>query len=165
MARNNALSGNLNLSPDQQNMLDGLDYDTMIWADNDITFTPNDVFNLLESKEMITAGIYRMINNQLSAGSDWRADKYLTKEELDIANGHLIEVEFTGFGLIAIKKGVFEKLSFPWFDPFKTPYAGGSEYFATDDVSFCIKAKEAGFKIFIDPRVRVLHEKTVVLSV
>ncbi len=32
-----------------------------------------------------------------------------------------------------------------------------------EDVSFCLRAKENGFKIHIDPAIRVGHEKKIVL--
>jgi len=31
----------------------------------------------------------------------------------------------------------------------------------SEDVYFCAKAREAGFKIWVDPRVKVKHLKTV----
>ncbi len=35
--------------------------------------------------------------------------------------------------------------------------------FTMEDVAFCLQAKERGFKILIDTKVRVGHEKKVVL--
>ena len=32
-----------------------------------------------------------------------------------------------------------------------------------EDVSFCLDAKEAGYEIWCDPRIRVGHEKTRVI--
>jgi hypothetical protein len=32
-----------------------------------------------------------------------------------------------------------------------------------EDVSFCLDAKEAGFEIWCDPKIRVGHEKTRIL--
>ena len=33
-----------------------------------------------------------------------------------------------------------------------------------EDVSFCLDAKEAGFEIWCDPRIRVGHEKTRIIQ-
>jgi hypothetical protein len=30
-------------------------------------------------------------------------------------------------------------------------------------LSFCIKAQQAGYKVYVDPTVRILHEKKVMI--
>ena len=36
-------------------------------------------------------------------------------------------------------------------------------FYSGEDVSFCLDAKEAGFEIWCDPRIRVGHEKTRII--
>ena len=72
-----------------------------------------------------------------------------------------MEVSHTGFGFLLIKKGVFESMTYPWFKPIEKRI-GDMVDFTMEDVSFCLRAKEAGFKIYIDPQVIVGHEKKVV---
>lgn len=74
----------------------------------------------------------------------------------------LVEVAYTGMGFMLVKRGVFEKLEYPWFRPIEKKI-GDMVDFTMEDVAFCLRAKEAGFKIFIDPAVKVGHEKNVVL--
>lgn len=74
----------------------------------------------------------------------------------------LIEVAYTGFGFMMIKKGVFESMTYPWFRPIEKKI-GNMVDFTMEDVAFCLRAKETGFKVHIDPLVRVGHEKKVVL--
>ena len=73
-------------------------------------------------------------------------------------------VDYTGFGWVLIKKGVFENLEYPWFAPKMQVFESGSvQDMCGEDVSFCLDAKEAGFDIWCDPRIRVGHEKTRVI--
>ena len=41
--------------------------------------------------------------------------------------------------------------------------SGAVQDMCGEDVSFCLDAKEAGFRIMCDPRIRVGHEKTRVI--
>ena len=75
-------------------------------------------------------------------------------------------VDYTGFGWVLIKKGVFEHevMTFPWFAPKMQVFESGAvQDMCGDAVSFCLDAMDAGFKIWCDPRIRVGHEKTRVI--
>ena len=75
-------------------------------------------------------------------------------------------VDYTGFGWLLIKKGVFEHegLPYPWFAPKMQVFESGEvQDMCGEDVSFCLDAIEAGFEIWCDPRIRVGHEKTRVI--
>ena len=71
-------------------------------------------------------------------------------------------VDYTGFGWLLIKNGVFEHegMPYPWFAPKMQIFESGEvQDMCGEDVSFCLDAKEAGFEIWCDPRIRVGHEK------
>ena len=75
-------------------------------------------------------------------------------------------IDYTGFGWLLIKKGVFESegLPYPWFAPKMQVFESGEvQDMCDEDVSFCLDAKEAGFEIWCDPRIRVGHEKTRII--
>ncbi len=73
-------------------------------------------------------------------------------------------VDYTGFGWVLIKKGVFENMEYPWFAPKMQVFeSGGVQDMCGEDVSFCLDAKEAGIETWCDPRIRVGHEKTRVI--
>ena len=75
-------------------------------------------------------------------------------------------VDYTGFGWLLIRKGVFEHegLPYPWFAPKMQIFESGEvQDMCGEDVSFCLDAKEAGFEIWCDPRIRVGHEKSRVI--
>ena len=75
-------------------------------------------------------------------------------------------VDYTGFGWLLIKNGVFEHegMPYPWFAPKMQIFESGEvQDMCGEDVSFCLDAKEAGFEIWCDPRIRVGHEKTRII--
>jgi hypothetical protein len=59
----------------------------------------------------------------------------------------LQEVGSVGMGVMLIKANVFAKLAEPWFE---TPWRHDKRGYIGEDVFFCRKAREAGFKIWID---------------
>ena len=66
-----------------------------------------------------------------------------------------------------MKQGVFEKMPRPWFKirHILWPDEIGFEVNMGEDYAWCENAKEAGFKIMLDPQVKVLHHKGTVLRV
>ena len=87
--------------------------------------------------------------------------QFLTPADIASQQG-LINVAYTGMGFMLIKRGVFEAIEYPWFKPIEKRI-GHMVDFTMEDVAFCLRAREKGFKILIDPAVRVGHEKGVVL--
>ena len=72
--------------------------------------------------------------------------------------------DYTGFGWVLIKKGVFENLEYPWFAPKMQVFESGEvQDMCGEAVSFCLDCIEAGYKIWADPRIRVGHEKTRII--
>ena len=50
-----------------------------------------------------------------------------------------------------------------YFEKMQVFESGDVQDMCGEDVSFCLDAKEAGFRIMCDPRIRVGHEKTRVI--
>jgi hypothetical protein len=73
----------------------------------------------------------------------------------------LVDVAYTGMGFMLVKKGVFEKLEYPWFKPIEKQ-VGDMVDFTMKDVAFCLRIREKGIHVLIDPMVRVGHEKSMV---
>jgi len=71
-------------------------------------------------------------------------------------------VDYTGFGFILVKKGVFESLKYPWFRPLWKQFGNVTE-FTMEDVSFCHMVKDLGYKVWVHPQVVVNHEKKILL--
>lgn len=105
---------------------------------------------------------------QFAAVKDWNEETFKTNgsfkflESPDLPEKGLLEVAYSGFGFLLIKQGVFESIDYPWFSP-EHITIGNCVDFASEDVSFCLKARRAGFKIHVDPTVIVGHEKSQIL--
>lgn len=74
-------------------------------------------------------------------------------EQIYEPSTELFECQAVGTGVMMIKMSVFDKLPQPWF----FYEQNGGEMKTGSDMWFCNKAKEAGFKIWCDPRIKVGH--------
>jgi GT2 family glycosyltransferase len=155
-----------------QKPFDGkLDYDYILWIDSDIIFNYKDFLKLIERNVDVCGGLYLMENGiQYAAVKNWDLQffkqhgtfQFLSPEDIKNTTD-IIEISYTGFGFLLMKKGVIEKLEYPWFEPQIINFGEEMIDFASEDVSFCLKVKSAGIKIYIDPTVKVGHEKVKIL--
>lgn len=145
-----------------------LTYDKLFWIDSDIIFTPEDVLKLYESDKDIVTGAYYIGNGEVTAYKEKLGRPYTIEEVQNMTE--LTKIHSAGFGFICIKSGVFESLSRPWFqsvpvtmvddetkEEFTFPIMG-------EDVSFCHRANNAGFEVWLDPSVKLIHHKTMRLT-
>ncbi len=169
-ARNLCLGGDVLRGEDQKPFNGQINYTHMMWIDSDIVFTPQHFQTLLNHDKDIMSGIYMMSDSKHFATVKAWDEGYFAKNgtfkfmDTDELNDHkgLIEVDYTGFGFMLVKRGVFESLKYPWFRPIFYKM-GNCQDFCSEDVGFCRLIAEKGYKIYIDPQVRVGHEKNIVL--
>lgn len=180
VARNGCLSRKRGFRVDQK-PFEGVfdDYDRMIWVDSDNIVTTNDILKLIAHDVDIVSAWYRQYStgnlddtNKVACGYWKRGDGYQEVRSLTVADipkqpvneKGLIEVDYAGMGLMIVKKGVFESMSYPWFRGDVIHWVENGVEMAdvdTDDAGFCARAKENGFKVYVDPAVRIKHEKLV----
>lgn len=152
-----------------------IDYDYMLWIDSDVIFNPEDFASLLSMDKDIASGVYLMSEKgghpqRFATVKKWDEEyflknssfEFLTKEDVRKSDTPFV-ADYTGFGFILIKKGVFEKLEYPWFRPIFFDF-GEVRDFCMEDVGFCLHAKSNGFKVWINPQTIVKHEKKILLS-
>lgn len=149
-----------------------LEYDYLMWIDSDIRFNVKDFFALLDMNRDISSGWYAQPGKATDGGlytpvvekmdneyfKFHGSYQFLTSKDMDNLPG-LTKVDYIGFGWVLIKKGVFESIPYPWFAPKLIDLGNGLKDMCSEDVSFCQDAKKAGFDIWLNPRVRVGHEK------
>ncbi|MCR4336117.1 MAG: hypothetical protein NUV57_06325 [archaeon] len=140
----------------------GFLFDYLLWIDNDIVFSFKQVQKLishLDSGKDFVSGVYF---NPLDDGIKPVAyhasgERYKWLEESEL-NG-LMEVDAVGFGFCAFKMDIARRV----FEKFKPrPFNlrqldDGS--LVTEDQVFCERAKELGYKIFLDSELIVKHAK------
>jgi GT2 family glycosyltransferase len=168
--RNMCLCGDVLRGENQKPFNGKIDYTHLMWIDNDIVFTPQQFQKLLDYDKEIVSGVYLMADQMHYATVEkWDENFFQEKGHFDFIKPDnfknktgLIEVAYTGLGFMLVKKGVFESLKYPWFEPlFFT--IGQCKDFSSEDVAICTKFKQNGFKIYIDPQIRVGHEKKMVI--
>lgn len=166
-AREITLNGGSPGSPTDSRPMHGqISYDKILWIDSDIKFTPEDVIKAYESEYEIVVGAYLLGDGSVVAhkelmGAPYSYDQVLKmKEPVQIWGG--------GMGFMAVKSGVFESLSRPWFQSVKAKvdWEDGVLDFPImgEDLSFCHRAGEAGFEIWLDPSIKLEHNKVMKLT-
>lgn len=137
-------------------------YDKIIWIDSDIEWAVADFFKLYKSNKDILSGCYLMQDRTVPIYTQVRGNM-MSEEEL-LTKTDPFEVVGAGFGFISMKNGVFEKMPRPWFGPVAIPNEGNDSnpefVLIGEDLSWCTKAIRSGFDIWVDPSVRVTHQKT-----
>lgn len=139
-------------------------YDTIVWIDSDIVWEVEEFERLIKSEHDIISGMYyTQIGDMSVSVSKFAPDGIspINCKELDFFfDDEPIEVFGVGFGFIAMKSGVFERMQRPWFrieridHPVKKIILDIGE-----DYSWCMNARRAGFKIMLDPTIKVDHIK------
>ena len=174
-ARCKCLGANVLRGPDQLPWDGKLKYDYQLWIDSDIVFNVEKFYQLVLMDEKIASGWYCTEDGKTTSVAHWLDEddfkgngRVMNHETLDsIAKRQKpFTVDYAGFGWLLIKHGVFEdsQMKYPWFAPKMQIFESGAvQDMCGEDVSFCLDAKEAGFRIMCDPRIRVGHEKTRVI--
>ena len=181
-ARCKCLGANVLRGPDQIPWDGKLEYDYQLWIDSDIVFTTEKFWQLCDlavpaegEENGIAAGLYATEDGSTTSVAHWLEEDDFRKNG-GVMNHETVEsiskrrkpftVDYTGFGWVMIKKGVFEdeKMKYPWFAPKMQVFESGDvQDMCGEDVSFCLDAIEADYKIWCDPRIRVGHEKTRII--
>jgi hypothetical protein len=161
------------LRGESQKPFNGMEYDYMMWIDSDIQFNVDQFFALYNMDKDIASGWYaqpgandgnyytpvveRMDNKYFLSNGFFQ---FLRVKDFDLKKNPFL-ADYIGFGWVLIKQGVFEKLPYPWFAPRKMKVSDTISEMTSEDVGFCLDARAAGFELWVNPKVRVGHEKTI----
>jgi hypothetical protein len=154
-------------------------YDYIMWIDSDIIFKSEDLIELLKMNKDIAAGWYvqsnaGILSNQTTVVENMNlqelyekgSNKYETIEDM-ARRTEPFKVDYCGFGWILIKKGVYEKIPYPWFVPrviqLQKPDGTILEDVCSEDISMCEDFRKYGFDIWVNPKVRVGHQKMITI--
>lgn len=154
-------------------------YDYLLWIDSDIDFVPSDFDSLITMDVDVATGWYYQSNGLPVAGYFVKREFpypetdnpplplydinhiYSFRNDTDIINKTgPYRVDWCGMGWMLIRKGVMEKLKFPWFAPKIIRYNWSECYeVLSEDLSFAFNLRDAGIDMWVNPLVRVGHEK------
>ena len=133
-------------------------YDKLFWIDSDIIWRVQDFSRLANSDLDIVSGCYMMADQVVvMSKKPWGGLMPLAEF---VQYKEPFAVSSVGFGFICMKSGVMESLGKPWFGSIPE----NDRFLIGEDVSWCIKARRQGYDIWVDPSVRVDHQKSVIVS-
>lgn len=127
-------------------------YDYLFAVDSDISFKPDTLKKLLSHNKDVVSGLYiqrKPGKHILELYNSGRNIPYA-----DIKGLGLIEVDGCGFGCVLINSNVIRSIPYPHF-----VYRSALDHAHTlsEDVYFCTKAKDQGFRIFADTSILCEH--------
>ena len=143
------------------------DCESLVFLDADLRWNPSELVRLIQHDVDIVAGIYPLKNNPKEDMT--YPIRHLPGDTLENEIG-LLEVEAVPTGFLKISRQVLESLAedAPGFrnkldtsDRIKTPLIfertmlDGARW--GGDYTFCMKAREKGFKVWIDPHMTFEH--------
>ena len=82
--------------------------------------------------------------------------------EADSPSSSYLPVAYTGMGWMMIRKGVVETIKYPWFHS-ELQIVGPLIDMNAEDVSFCRALQAAGHTIHVDTKIRVGHQKLMLI--
>lgn len=139
------------------------DVDYVMWFDSDMLFPADTLERMIkhmeDGKDIVT-GIYFRRRAPFTP---------VLFSKLDLANGKCegcedypedapFEVDGCGFGCVIVRKTVLLDMMLnyrTWFNP---------EYGCGEDLAFCRRAKELGYKIWADPSIKCGHVGQVIVD-
>jgi len=154
----------LNLDPHQISPGgNNITYDKIFWIDSDIAWTPEQFFKIYDSEYDVTTGAYLLADGYTTSIHAWNQSGGIPAHEI-IELEESFPIQSHGFGFVAMKSGVFEKIERPWFSHERVQVginSDGKPIIDTvgEDISWCVKAFNAGIDLYFDPTVLVTHIK------
>jgi FkbM family methyltransferase len=135
-------------------------YDYLFSIDSDIVMPRDTLTKFLKHDKDIVTGMYIQRIPGTHALELYGFNGRIPYEV--IKNQGLVEIDGCGFGCVLVKSEVFKKVGYPQF-----VYHSAIDHKDTisEDTDFCRKARENGFKIFVDTSVKCGHKGTTWFNV
>lgn len=131
-------------------------FDYVLWLDTDMVFKSDLLEKLIEDDVDMAAGLFFQRRPPCEPAI-WKTIEYGEGENrfddkyLDYPEEQLFEIDACGMAAVLVKGEVIRAVHERYHRTFE-PISGYGE-----DISFCIRAKNCGFKIWCDSRVKVGH--------
>lgn len=152
--------------------------DVLLMIDSDIQFRSEDALKLCREalQKDVVGALYMTRNVQTQPAL------MLPNEPVTFADGQEpVEVPYLSTGFMAVSRRVFLRLKqdlplchrgwndrgqdtsfWPFYLPMVIPNEVEGNYYLSEDWAFCHRAKEAGFRTWLDPSIRLGHVGTYV---
>jgi Sulfotransferase family len=144
-------------------------FEETMWIDLDVGFDPDDVERLRRHGVPIVCGIYPQKGRRVLACHVLPGTEKLIFGD----DGGLAEILYAGTGFLLVRREAYETIHrklqlplcnerfggrpmVPYFQPMSHADESGHWYLA-EDFAFCERARQAGFNIYADTSVRLMH--------
>lgn len=142
------------------------DCDYVLWFDSDMVFEPDTLQKMLkhmeDGRDIVTGLYFRrrppftpVIFKDITFDDDGHG---VATGFDDYPEDELFEVAACGFGCVMVRKDVLLTLLLnyrTWFNPL---------YGAGEDIAFCVRAREQGYKIWCDPTIKLGHYGSSIIN-
>jgi len=173
---NNALLGGDVLVGKRQKPFPEFDYDFIFIFRNDVLVNLEMMNKLMSHDKDFVSGAFRKADRSYDIIENFDnvyfqshgRFEYVSQEKMDTwtSEKKLIPVDSVGAGAICLKKGVIEKLEYPWFRPvfYEILTRNGTRIvdFCDEITGFCRCLKDAGVDLFVDPLVRASFQTPMI---
>jgi len=123
-----------------------------MWLDSDMRFPKDTIMRLLERDEGIVCANYakrRFPTEPIAVRKNAEGDdaQHVNRVYTLADSTGMEEVDYCGMGVMLVKAEVYKSMEFPWF---AIPWVPAAEDYIGEDVWFCRRAYENGFKTYVD---------------
>lgn len=139
------------------------EFDYVLWLDSDMTFKPDLLKRLMMNDKPVCAGLY-FTRRPPYQPAYWHKIRMGTVEEretvrmVDVPKDELVEIDACGFAAVLTKVDVLSDV-YNRYSTMFSPFVGYGE-----DISFCIRAKNCGYSIWMDSKIPVGHKGMTIIT-
>lgn len=140
---------------------DQIECKKIIMIDSDIIWSVEDIKKLIYTDLDVLCGVYSLFDGVTSSVKKHKDMPFSSNKEMS-QETDIFEADSSGLGFVSISFDVMKKLEYPWFVVEEEIIEkNGERYQKTtgEDVYFFNKIKNIGYKIHVDPSIKLLHEK------
>lgn len=165
------------VQPINSKAFDGVEYDVFVSIEPTILFTYEQFKTLVNATDNhpVVSGIYYVNEKNIFAIEKLDYEKHsehemIKRETIDSYKDKvekMIRVDFTGLGFFACRRTVLQTLDFPYFwHPIVIKYLEDGtpcNEVLSEELSFCKRIRDKGFRIVIHTELKVYNEQVVLL--
>ena len=149
--------------------------DAFLFVDSDMEFTLPDIHALAARDVEICCGAYCFKEAPLAGflvAGNWLPDypgmaSRVPGFRSSVTHG-CFPVDWSGLGFALVQKTALKRMVFPWFYHPVMPVPPGAGPYPQkavgEDIGFCLRARDAGIKIYIDCNIHIGHKKGDVME-
>jgi GT2 family glycosyltransferase len=130
----------------------------ILFVDYDVIPRPNTLKRLLSHDKDIVSGVYPICRQNHITWCLSREEPFKAMPINDLPRD-MFKAKTVCNGMMLVKMGVFDKIKWPYFE---NHFQEGALLMG-HDIDFCQKARKAGYDLWVDPKVKCKHTKTVEL--